>query len=155
MAVVSRLAWPRSFLDEADVGPALEEMGRAGMAQCGIRGPVNVSIELQRNRDLESTNGASFLPMRVCLAQGATDSLAPGLKTADNPTSVSTICLGTGSVADGPRVFSSPRSTEPMHCGGLKSRGPFRGHQTSHGAAAKRCMANGHPERRRGISTRE
>ena len=83
------------LLDEADVGPALEEMGRAGMAQCGIRGPVNVSIELQRDRYLESTNGASFLPMRVCLAQGATDSLAPGLrssapglKTADSPTSV-------------------------------------------------------------------
>ena len=37
-----------------------------------------------------------------------------------------------------------------MHWGGLKSRGPFRGHQTSHAAPAKRCMADGHPARRRG-----
>ena len=65
------------LLDEADVGPALEEMGRAGMAQCGIRGPVNVSIELQRNRDLESTNGASFLPMRVSSAPVVGDRFYP------------------------------------------------------------------------------
>ena len=28
-----------------------------------------------------------------------------------------------------------------MHWGGLKSRGPFRGHQASHGVPAKRCIA--------------
>ena len=48
--------------------------------------------------------------------------------------------------------FPGNGDTSPTHPTRL---GRFRGHQTSHAAPAKRSMANGHPERRRGIFTRE